>query len=815
MSENNDNDEPAIVIEDGEVVGGSQSSDRARERGSQRSGTGGGRTADDFDPDDYPEARTVSELGEIRREDYGLTEQEQRRVDRGEDPVPDGGQGFVALDPSFDDPDQEEGEVIGRGDTREEATADAQLRTGRLDTGFTERTDQREVFREQERQLRGRRDRIQETIDELPEADRLNLRGTDLESELGGTAEREEVVDFFEDQRQELDRGIDGVGRTDEQFEPRSRRQDFHTDSSQFLTPTVSPDIEDEDFEVDPFGFSPIGVGDEMVLLGPDDEDPDRGMRVGMVHPSGTDIQGTSLMEQQEQMMIEGGETPILPDATHTGFSVQQRIEDLGDVRLGDIGPEPRIDTDSDLEDWTLPDGVIEPAGRAGRDVTELGLGSLQFGGALLRDPVGTASEFADSLEPTIQQAPFAGAAEADIEEDGELSPATVRMATPGDLGPTPQEQRTRIAGGGLATAAIPVPGGLPRTGGSGRTARGSAAENVPVRQRTELDPDDIPDAEQVPREVLDDSGNLETGLPDPVFETFEAAPGLEARGRVFDEDVRGQRRGIETSDRGGLDELRPEERELLRQRLEERRAAPGDEGVMRQVIDDLEEIFFDDSDLMGQAQLSPQRQRSPDQDIDDFADFIEPGTGRAAENLADVGQIPQPRRPVRGRAQRFAEPSRIPGLERVGLSFGLMPVQDEALAQEQDLGMAIDQEQEQEFGFEPFLDTDFAFTSRGTTAAGRPESRFGPDPELIPRGTGLPRGMGRPLDDPEPETGFLGVEQPVLDDGDDVEAEFAPDFGTAIGLFEEGGEEVGTEDDPATGLERRGRNDFESSGLF
>jgi len=230
-----------------------------------------------------------------------------------------------------------------------------------------------------------------------------------------------------------------------------------------------------------------------------------------------------------------------------------------------------------------------------------------------------------------------------------------------------------------------------------------------------------------------------------------------------------------------------------------------------------LEDIFFGDDDLLGQASLTPRtRQRTDSSDVDDFSDFLEPGTGRVSENLADVGQIPQPRRPERGRT--VGTPARTPAFERVGLSFGLLPLQDQEQDQVQADMQLQDQDQDvqQAQEFAPFMDTGFAFTSRGTTASGRSSDRLVPDPDMVPRSTG-PRsrggsGFGRPGPESGAELSGLDSGSPLF--GESPQGEFAPDFGTSIGLFE-GGEEVGSDDDPATGLERRGGgNSFENLGL-
>jgi len=83
--------------------------------------------------------------------------------------------------------------------------------------------------------------------------------------------------------------------------------------------------------------------------------------------------------------------------------------------------------------------------------------------------------------------------------------------------------------------------------------------------------------------------------------------------------------------------------------------------------------------------------------------------------------------------------------------------------------------------------------------------------------------GLGTPF---TPSTGFamgaglgLGLESEAssLDAdpffGGETEEEFAPDFGTAVGLFEE--EDAATEEDDLTGLERRGGTRLGGSGMF
>ena len=201
------------------------STDAGFDSGSSSGGGGGGssrdeRTAEDFDPDDYPFARSVDELGEIRREEYGLTRQERRRVERGgsADPEP-GGTGYVVYDPEFSGGS---GEVVGSGDTEAEA-ATAAVRdrvsearntdgAARFSEGLPFDVTDDEVERQQvrelenrEKTLRRREQELQQTIDQLPEADRLNIEGTNLESEFGSSiVSRNELRGYFQDQRQRL-----------------------------------------------------------------------------------------------------------------------------------------------------------------------------------------------------------------------------------------------------------------------------------------------------------------------------------------------------------------------------------------------------------------------------------------------------------------------------------------------------------------------------------------------------------------------------------------------------------------------------------
>jgi len=229
-------DEPSIIIDrDGNVRAGPGADedtargikeidmDDVRDSGSSSGGgsssSGGGsdeRTAEDFDPDDYPFARSVDELGEVRREKYGLTDQEKRRVERGgsADPEP-GGEGFVVLD-------EDTGDVLGSGDTEEEAAtasvrtqvSDARQERGslRFNQGLPFDVTDDEIEQQQVRELENReeflREREQElgkTIENLPDADRLNIEGTQLESEFeSDIVSRDQLTGFFQEQQTQL-----------------------------------------------------------------------------------------------------------------------------------------------------------------------------------------------------------------------------------------------------------------------------------------------------------------------------------------------------------------------------------------------------------------------------------------------------------------------------------------------------------------------------------------------------------------------------------------------------------------------------------
>lgn len=234
--EKNPDKERAIIIEDGEIVGGTDADKETRQEaedqgidpdtgeglydgGGGSSGGGGGGssspTVEDFNPDDYPFARSVSELGEIRRENYGLTDQEKNRVSRGKDPVPDGGTGYVQYNPEFSGGS---GEVLASGDTRAGAAADrlnrelrdarrrgrdldqVQLNTGNLP--FDQELSQ--VQTERAQQSREQAETIREQAENLPDADRIRLQGN-LEEQLGKeVVQRSELENFLNQQAEEL-----------------------------------------------------------------------------------------------------------------------------------------------------------------------------------------------------------------------------------------------------------------------------------------------------------------------------------------------------------------------------------------------------------------------------------------------------------------------------------------------------------------------------------------------------------------------------------------------------------------------------------
>jgi len=339
--------EADIAIRDGEIVGRDGQPTDNLAGGSSSGGSSGGsrsRTAEDFDPDNYPGARTVSELGEIRRENYGFTEQEQRRMDRGEDPVGSSdGQSFVSFQPSFEREDSDEGRVLGRGDTAEEATADTQLRTGDITTGFTGRTDQTEVFREQQSQLQDSRDRLQETIDEVPEADTLNLRNTGLEDELGRTASREEVVGFLQEQDRQLEQGISEIDSVSAEFERQERRQAEEVNRFDARTQDVSQGFVNQreidanirtQPELDPFNIQDTDQG----ITAPGET----GMITGTEQPQGTSIDGTNFFDQRQQIgqernIIGGFASGLNPFGTEPEPPLTETGENV-DVNLGEAG---------------------------------------------------------------------------------------------------------------------------------------------------------------------------------------------------------------------------------------------------------------------------------------------------------------------------------------------------------------------------------------------------------------------------------------------------------------------------------------------
>jgi len=302
-------------------------------------GSGGGsssRSAEDFDPDDYPFAKSVEELGEIRREEYGLTNQEKRRVERGEDPVPDGGEGFAVYDPEFDGGS---GEVIGTGDTEEEAATAAvrtrvsQAREQRGTTRFNQglpfdvtddQVEEQQVreLENREQTLRQREQDIQETINRLPDAERLNIEGTSLEGEFdSNVVSRDQLKTYFQDQQTQL---------RDTREQVSNQRENVRFELSQVQRP--------ERTQIDTFDPSPDPAEPQTGLSGravetadrfrntlgtdPDPGEPMTGffstdtafgyqgpairgpgesntIETGVENPSGTSIQGTSFLDQQ------------------------------------------------------------------------------------------------------------------------------------------------------------------------------------------------------------------------------------------------------------------------------------------------------------------------------------------------------------------------------------------------------------------------------------------------------------------------------------------------------------------------------------
>jgi len=205
-----------IAIRDGEIVARDGEPTDNLTGGSSGGSSGGSRgSVEDFDPDNYPGARTVSELGEIRRENYGLTDQERRRAARGEDPVGSSdGQTFVQYDPEFDGGS---GEVLARGDTREEAAANRlnrelqkAERRGREPENIQINTENlpfdqnlSDTQRSQASQARQEAETLQELQQNLPDTERLRVQD-EIKEELGSEiVQRQELENFLQEQAEQ------------------------------------------------------------------------------------------------------------------------------------------------------------------------------------------------------------------------------------------------------------------------------------------------------------------------------------------------------------------------------------------------------------------------------------------------------------------------------------------------------------------------------------------------------------------------------------------------------------------------------------
>jgi len=646
-------DEPAIEIEDGEVVGGTQASEEAQQRESSgRSREREERTSDDFDPDDYPEARTVSELGEIRREEYGLTDQEQRRVERGEDPVPDGGTGFVQFD-------RDEGEVLSRGDTREEAAADrlqseireAERRGRELDTSnirsenlpFDQQLSDTSDF--QARQAREVSEQLMEQAENLPDTERLQLEG-ELREELGPRANPEQVQNLLQQEARN--------------FETEARNLETQTRQLQQLeqttTPTPSPTPQTNNFEnfqpFDPLEQVPVDPDQtidptETALIGPNEENQEDFMTVGTELPSGTQIQGTNFMQQQDQLALQQMEGGILPDPGQAGAEAGRTARELGQTTLGEavLDEEQQENATGILQD-VRPLGFLEDVDEQIETGTALGVQTLgtpaaigEFGSDFRDRGFEAVDEAIDNLDQLI-----VGSPELDL-TDEQVSPGQIRAATPSEDGTRSPSEISREAGelGVLATAvSAPALTGTPVLGAGAIPSRTGTAStgsrSTPVRTRSELDPEDIPTLDQLPEGFTARTDEPITGLSDPILGETTSIPGTTVRRRLPDEDFRAQTR--QGTDRLQVEDgLTPTEREVLGQRIE-RQTGQTERTTIETILDDIEDII---NDPKGQARLIPQtRQR----DIQE-PNIIGMERRTIEEDLADVGRIDQTQRPL------------------------------------------------------------------------------------------------------------------------------------------------------------------------
>ena len=664
-----------IAIRDGDVVArdgeATDSFSGGGSSGGSSAGSSGGRSVEDFDPDNYPGARTVSDLGEIRRENYGLTDQEQRRVSRGEDPVGSSdGQSFVQYDPEFDGGS---GEVLSRGDTREEAAANRlnrelreAERRGREPENIQINTenlpfdqDLSDAQRGRASQARQEAETLQELREDLPDQDRLRVQD-DLREELGSEiVQRQELENFLQEQAEQRRQQA-------QEFEINAIEQERQQQRQQILQDQQEPDVPrrttnfEEFTEFDPVTTVPVNPEQtleqgEMAALGPEEQLDQGGFTtLGREQVGGTQIQGTSVQDQRMDA-IEQNFGPILPEPGQAGASAGQTARDLSEITLGEafLDEEQMEEASGGLQDvqplsiLDTADQQIETGAALGIQTARTPAATLEFGSQVMDEGFSAVDEAIDNMDRLVGGSPQMGLTEEN------LSPSRVRTLTPDEeMGRSAQEISRDAGEAGVLLSAISMPGltGAPGMGVAtvpGRTSTTTTTRTGGrgfTRDRSEIPERDIPDTEQLPEGFTTRQDEPVTGVSEPMMGETSPAPGLTARGRLLDEEFRGQTR--QGTDRLQVEEgLTPTEREVLRDRMElDEPGVQQRRGSIERILDDIEDAVRDPK---GQAELIPQtRQR----DVE-TRDVIGSERRRFEEELADVGTIEQPSRPGQGPA--------------------------------------------------------------------------------------------------------------------------------------------------------------------
>jgi len=326
-----------IAIRDGEIVGRDGETTDNLTGGSSSSGSGSRGSVEDFDPDNYPGARTVSELGEIRRENYGLTDQEQRRVSRGEDPVGSSdGQTFVQYDPEFDGGS---GEVLARGDTREEAAANRlenelreAERRGREPENLQINTENlpfdqnlSDTQRSRASQSRQEAETLQEMQENLPDTERLRVQD-DLREELGSEiVQRQELENFLQEQAEQRKEQAQEFEISAIEQERQEQRQQIQEEQQQFQRPSQAIQGAEDPTIRDRFEEGSIGLGLDIM---------DRAGELGeTVRETGSNIRDTvdrTVLEANPFM--EHTEQPTAADQQlQKGITPEELIAEFGE----------------------------------------------------------------------------------------------------------------------------------------------------------------------------------------------------------------------------------------------------------------------------------------------------------------------------------------------------------------------------------------------------------------------------------------------------------------------------------------------------